>query len=269
MDRKLNYLSLFLLAVLFVTAANTQQQWHMLLGLMLGTAFGFLAFLLRRLTLDGMFASIVLAIFILGLGGWPTTAVVLLFFVSSAVLSSNWRLEARDLPIEVRRDGLQVWANGFWLMLGLSLFVIFKNPLFLVSALAAVATANSDTWATELGSKSAHSTYLISNFEKVTPGTDGGVSFRGTIAALSGSAVIAAFASYVFSLQFAIFICIFTAGFLGCLLDSYFGAVLQRNNTSVHLPGFALSVKIDNNIVNLVSTGIGAILAIILKLILA
>ncbi len=269
MDRKLNSLFLFLLVVVFILAASPTQQGYIFLGAILSWIFSFTAFLFRRLTLDGMFAATVTGTFVLGLGGWAATAVVLLFFITSVTISRTPQEHSTDLSGEIRRDGLQVWANSFWLIVCLILSAIADTELFIVGAMAVVATATADTWATELGSKERNSTYLITDFQTVLPGTDGGVSLQGTFAALAGSALIAIASIYVFSLHLYVFLYIFVAGFLGCLVDSYLGAIFQRNNSSVMPPVLNLKISIDNNIVNAVATGAGALLAIILKLLTA
>lgn len=269
MDRKLNALFLFLLVVVFISAASVTQQWNVILGLILSAGFSFAAFSLCRLTLDGMFAAIVTGTFVFGFGGWAATAVVLLFFITSAIISNQWKIQSADSPDDVRRDGLQVWANGFWLLVCLVLAVIFNLPIFIIGAMAVVATAAADTWATELGSTAPDATYLITSFETVTAGTDGAVSLRGTTAAIAASAMIAAVSVYVFSLSLSILLCIFIAGFLGCLVDSYLGATFQRNNRSVTIPVLQSTVSIDNNLVNGISTGAGALLAITLSLLIA
>lgn len=269
MDRKLNYLFSFLGVALFIFEASVDQQWNIFLGIILALVFSFLAFLFRRLTLDGMFAATVVGSFIFGLGGWQTAVIVLVFFVTSAAISGQWNVRAPDIPNEARRNGLQVWANGFWLVAGLILAMIFDANIFEVAGLTAIATATADTWATELGSGKTSATYLITNFENVSPGTDGGISIQGTLAALIGSLTIAVFSVYVFSLQFFIFLCIFIAGFLGSVADSYFGAIFQRNDSIIALPFMANEIKIDNNLVNGIATGVGALLAIILKLLLS
>lgn len=266
MDRKLNYLFSFLLVVVFILTANAEQHRAIILGLILASICSFTAFLFRQLTLDGMFAAIVIGTFVFGLGGFATAFVILLFFISSTVLSNYSKAESFNGG-DVRRDGLQVWANGFWLVLCLVLATFFNAELFLIGAMAAVATATADTWATELGDKSRRSTYLITNFCNVDPGTDGGISFKGSAAALVGSMMISAVSIYVFSLQFSVFIYIFLAGFLGCFVDSYLGAVFQQNNKSVSSPFLQEEIMVDNNLVNGISTGTGALLAIMLKLI--
>jgi len=268
-DRKLNYLFSFLGIWLFIFEAPTDKQWNIFLGLILALAFSFLAFLFRRLTLDGMFATIVIGTFIFGFGGWQTAVVVLLFFITSASISGKWKMRDADIPNEARRNGLQVWANGFWLMVGLILAAIFNADIFIIGALAAVATATSDTWGTELGSNKTSATYLITNFHSVSPGTDGGISLQGTVAALIGSLMIGAISVYVFSFPFYIFLYIFIAGFLGSVADSYFGAIFQRNNSSITIPLTEKNFGVENNLVNAMATGVGAFLAIILKLLLS
>ncbi len=261
MDRKLNYLFSFLLVIVFIFAASTSQQWNIIFGLVLSATFAFLTFLFAYLTLDGMFAVIVVGTFVFGLGGWQAAVVVMLFFVSSSAISGSEQNGSR-------RDGLQVWSNGFWLVASLIGFAFVSSDIFIIAAIAAVATATADTWGTELGSNKYSSTYLITNLQNVEPGTDGGISLKGTTASLLGSLIIGAASLYVFSLQFTVFICIFTAGFLGSLVDSYFGATFQRNNDSVSFPVSQAKISIDNNLVNGISTGVGAMLAIIFKWIL-
>lgn len=268
MDRKLNFLSLFLLVVVFITSASTVQQWHVFLGLILSGVFAFLAFLLRWLSLDGMFAAIVVGTFIFGLGGWAAAGIVLLFFISSVFLTYTQPVRSEHSSANIRRDGYQVWANGFWLVIFLVLSVLFSNVIFLIAAMAAIATATADTWGTEMGSRAPNSTYLITTFQIVPPGTDGGISLQGTIFSLAGSVLIAAASIYVFSLEFYDFLCIFIAGFFGSVVDSYLGAIFQQNNSSVSLPVLKVNVDIDNNLVNCISTGTGALLAIILKLLI-
>ncbi|HET6528941.1 MAG TPA: DUF92 domain-containing protein, partial [Balneolaceae bacterium] len=157
---------------MFIFAANAEQHRAIILGLILASVCSFTAFLWRQLTLDGMFAAIVVGTFVFGLGGFAAAFVILLFFISGAILT-NYR-KAKSHWGEVRRDGRQVWANSFALVLSLILAAFFNSELFLAAAMAALATATADTWATELGDQSRESTYLITTSQNVEPGTDGG-----------------------------------------------------------------------------------------------
>ncbi|HEX6982734.1 MAG TPA: DUF92 domain-containing protein [Balneolaceae bacterium] len=266
MDRKLNYLFSFLLIVVFIFAANAEQHRAIILGLILASVCSFTVFLLRQLTLDGMFAAIVVGTFVFGLGGLAAAFVILLFFVSSVILSNYWKAKSFHWG-EARRDGRQVWANSFALVLSLVLAAFFNSELFLTGAMAALATATADTWATELGDQSRQSTYLITTFQNIEPGADGGVSRQGSAAALAGSVMIALAAAFVFPLYFFDFIFIFLSGVFGCFADSWLGAVFQQKNKKISFPFFQQKIKIGNNLVNSLSTASGTLLAIILKLI--
>src|SRR5699024_7221156 len=115
--------------------------------------------------------------------------------------------------------------------------------------LASVAVATADTWATELRSNKSDATFLVTTRELVAPGTDGGVSLQGTVWALAGSAFIATLSALFFLLPLLFFFCIFIAGFLGCLLDSYLGAAFQYNHSPAGLPIVGNRIVIDNNMV--------------------
>ena len=111
-----------------------------------------------------------------------------------------------------------------------------------VLALAALAEAAADTASSEIGMAFPGRTVLITNFKSVSPGTDGGVSARGTIAALIGALAVAMAAVWtaMVSLYDAAFIV--TAGFLGVQVDSLLGAIFERRG------------RLNNDLVNLLST---------------
>ncbi|SMO90554.1 DUF92 domain-containing protein [Fodinibius sediminis] len=240
---------------------NPVPVWNILVGFLASFLFSLAAFGLQRLSLDGMFAATVIGTIVFGFGGWAMVFIVLLFFISSSLISGSREAYAD----EVRRSGIQVWANGFWLITFLVLAVILETNILLIGSLSAVAAATADTWATELRDKRSNGTYLVTTFKPVAPGTDGGVSIRGTIWASIGSLLIALVSAYFFSLGIGAFLIIFAAGFSGCLIDSYFGAAFQQNNRPVSIPFRQEGIRIDNNLVNAISTGLGALLAIILR----
>ncbi|MDZ7694210.1 MAG: DUF92 domain-containing protein [Balneolaceae bacterium] len=159
-------------------------------------------------TLDGASAASVLGIIILGLGGWNITILLLIFFVSSTLFSGRYIVKieetAQAFAERARRNGVQVWSNGFWIAFCVVLSSIFDSDLFLMGAAGAVAVATADTWATELGSQRFNAkTYLITTFQKIKPQTDGGVSVPGTLAAITGSLIISIVAVLLFPIPWA------------------------------------------------------------------
>lgn len=239
-----------------------------MLGVIVSLLFCAIAFALCWLSLDGAAAAMVIGTITFGFGGWPTIIVVLCFFISSTVFSIRNTTED-EIQQSSRRNGLQVWANGFWLVLWLLIGILTNAFVCWMAATAVLAVATADTWATELGSRRFRNTttFLITTFKPVSAGTEGGISVPGMVAALSGSLFIAMVAAFGFSLSLAGFIVIAVAGFSGSVMDSYIGAKFQGREYMLSFPGSTgeKKISIDNNSVNWMATGLGSILLIILN----
>lgn len=155
---------------------------------------------------------------------------LLAFFVASSLLSTKHN----------RRNARQVVANG-----GIAaLAALAGNWSWFAGALAA---ANADTWATEIGSHSRTLPRLITNGRPVPAGTDGGMTLLGTVGGIAGAAFIAA-VSWLVGQRRALLIAV--AGAFGMLMDSLVGATLQGKIR-----------WIDNDAVNLAATLTGAVCA--------
>lgn len=155
---------------------------------------------------------------------------LLAFFVSSSLLSRK----------HSTRNERQVLANG-----GVAAVAALLGswPGFA----GALAAANADTWATEIGGRSSTDPRLITTWQRVPAGTDGGMTLVGTLGGVAGAALIAGVSYVVGNPAFTM---LTTAGVFGMLLDSLLGASLQGK------------VRwIDNDAVNLVATLAGAVCA--------
>lgn len=279
MDRLINYGMGMVVIYLFVMEGKAEDHGYILAGLFLSIILGFGSFFLNWLTLDATRSVIVLGTIILGFGGWLFSVAVLFFFVSSSLLTRNRRFKGvKDFKkepvhpgLKERRDSYQVWANGFWMAFFIIGWFIFSSEAWLVAAYGTVAAATADTWATEVGFLHAGKTKIITTGEQVKPGTDGGVSFKGTIAALAGSAAIGAIlylpGGSAAQLPASI---VFAGGFLGCMTDSYLGAILQKEDLKTATPDYysGLPNYFKNNLVNWISTGIGGFITFIFTQIL-
>ncbi|MBA4384910.1 MAG: DUF92 domain-containing protein [Anaerolinea sp.] len=210
--------------------------------LILGALLAFIAaggaYRFKLLTLSGALAAFVLGAVTFGLGGWSWALVLITFFISSSALSLFFKKRKRAAESMYskgdRRDAAQVLANG-----GIaSLFVILH--LFLpyswiawVGFCAALAAANADTWATELGVLNPRMPILIVSGKHVEPGTSGAVSLVGTLASTAGAVLIALLAWIIkpagwnglsgFEMILLVTIC----GLAGSLVDSVLGATVQ------------------------------------------
>lgn len=162
--------------------------------------------------------------------GWRGMALLLAFFIASNLLSTK----------NSRRNARQVVANG-----GVAALAALAGswPWFA----GALAAANADTWATEIGSHSSTPPRLITNGQPVPRGTDGGMTLLGTVGGIAGAAFIATVSSLVGQRNAPI---IGAAGALGMLVDSLVGATLQGKIRWM-----------DNDAVNLAATLTGAVCA--------
>lgn len=273
MDRLTNYVFTFVLIYLFVLVAGNQGHLMILTGLGLSMLVSFIAFLFNWLTLDGARSATVFGTISFGLGGYDAAILILAFFISSTLISQRKDITRGEnqhaYTSKIRRDGIQVWANGFWFALFLCLWYIFRLKVLWVSAAGSLATATADTWATELGSNwFPGNTFSIKSFKKVRPGTDGGISIVGTLGSLTGSILIGIFSFVIFDTEpVTSMIIIAVSGFLGCLLDSYMGAYFQHEEKSIVFGGIGSKpIRLDNNAVNWAATGLGSLVALILKL---
>lgn len=116
----------------------------------------------------------------------------------------------------------------------------------------ALSVSAADTFASEIGSLSKK-VYLITNFKRVEPGTNGGISALGTFAALIGSINISLISLGVLwgEYPFNYFVLSVLLGLVGCMIDSLLGALLENKG------------YLEKNSVNLISIGAAVIIALL------
>lgn len=272
-DRLISYLFTFLLILFYVVFASTDDQVRLSTALVLSGVIVILALLFNWLSTDGAGSAIVIGTASYGLGGWTGAFAILFFFIGTHLLTlllfRKKNLEILEQRYSERRDGTQVWSNGFVFTLFLFLWFYFELDWFMFIALGALAVALADTWASETGERlKGVTTRLITNFKKVDAGTDGGVSLAGTFAALAGTTLFSIGALYVFGQlsNWQAIIAVAAGGFLGCIADSYLGAICQYGGRHLWIP-FGESKKLSNNGVNAAATIIGALTTLIILII--
>ncbi len=133
------------------------------------------------LTAGGAIAAAVVGTAIFAGAGPAGASLLALFFISSSLLTRvahSLRPLPGDPSAPAGRDASQVMANGLWAAVGA---VLIGAPCpgggwpLLTGALAA---AQGDTWATEIGAFSPGPPRLLSTGRKVPPGTSGGARLR-------------------------------------------------------------------------------------------
>lgn len=110
------------------------------------------------------------------------------------------------------------------------LFIPWTGELAAALAFAtAVAAVTADTMASEIGALSARTRRITPPFSLLRPGQNGGVSWLGQFASLSGAILIAGLAVLLLDVPRDLAWVPAVAGFLGCQWDSIMGALWERN----------------------------------------
>jgi uncharacterized protein (TIGR00297 family) len=217
------------------------SYWQLIIGFILAVLIALISFQLRFLNRSGVIAAILLGFVVFGFGGLSWAIVLLGFFISSSGLSKILNRRKKDLSEKFskgsNRDAEQVLANGGIAGVFVLFHLFFPHAVWPWLAFAGTfAAVNADTWGTELGVLSSMPPVSLKTGKKVEIGTSGGVSLAGTIAAISGSFLIAGLAVIFwpnsipnpmagsFWLPLA---GITMAGLFGSLIDSFLGATVQ------------------------------------------
>ncbi len=219
------------------------------------TAFAGGAWLLRGVTAGGAIAGFALAFAVyVTAGGGGFVALVTVFVVAwvSTRLGAR-RKRALGLAEDPRgRSAAQVTANLGVAALFCIASAVTQRGWLLLPAMAALAEAAADTAASECGEALTTRAYLITSLRPVRPGTDGGVSMAGTLAAVAAAAMVAAVAGATDVIPWSLVPAVAGAGVLATMIDSILGATLERRGV------------IGNNGVNLAGTLAAGLLALLL-----
>lgn len=278
--------------------------WRLPLGLACSAGVALLAYRRRSLSRSGVVGTTVVGTTTLGLGGWSWGLSLIFFFVSSSFFSHFREQEKQQTAADKfskgsRRDLGQVAANG-----GVATLLALGNGLtssptvqetLQAGYIGALATANADTWATELGVLSPQTPRLITTGQKIAPGTSGGVTLLGTVASAVGAFTLGLFFWLVQRLHAAFapsssapasslpFLAL-VSGLSGSLFDSFLGATVQamyycptcekETERRVHNCGTTTRLLrglpwMDNDIVNFLTTLFGSLVAISMHLLSA
>lgn len=207
----------------------------------------------RAVTADGAVVGAITGTAILIVGGFFYWTMLMLFFVTASLVSraGKKRKAALDELHEKgdKRDWVQVLANGGVATVAVLLLGITGNRAFGIAAAASFASANADTWASELGVLSRRSPRSVLTWKSLPRGTSGAVSGVGTAASAIGAGIIALWFGAAVSVTNGVYlgrfasgaaeqsnitglaagVVVLVAGLFGSLTDSFFGATIQAH----------------------------------------
>jgi uncharacterized protein (TIGR00297 family) len=259
------------------------------IGLLGSGAIAYAAYRKRSLSLSGAWAAVVVGTILFSAGSLPWFGTLIAFFLSATLLT-KWKSKAKaELEANYektgRRDAGQVLANGALGVLLCLCDAVWQDPLWWYAFLGAMATVNSDTWATEVGGLSKRPPRFILNGKRVLPGTSGGVTPLGLLASLCGGLFIGGVAWMLafltgaqMSLPVLLLIC-GAAGLAGSFFDSLLGATCQamfqcpvcgkETERREHCGGQTAVLRgiswLNNDLVNLTASVFGAGVALVLS----
>jgi len=211
------------------------------IGFGLALVIALAALFTRNLSRSGAVGALVLGTIVFGLGGVPWAVLLIVFFVTSTLLSILFKKHKAKLVVKYskgsERDLGQVTANGLFAGIFTILHLFFPDAIWPWLGFAgSLAAVNSDTWATELGVLSPVLPRMVTTGETVEYGTSGGITPVGMFAAISGAFAIAFSALLVWPESMTrptgvwgllVILLITLAGVLGGLMDSFLGATVQ------------------------------------------
>lgn len=243
--------------------------------------FALVAIRAKALDKGGFLASVAVGYAIFLGGGWRWFAVIASFFILGVGFTWYKYEYKKSIGTAQEKGGARNWPNilangGAAAVFGIT-ELIFGGSVFAVAYLGAMSAAAADTVATELGLLSKSAPRLITNVSsRVLPGTSGGVTSLGFLGTFLASAVIGVVAALLGVVGGAsaleIVLIAIAGGVVGSVADSIVGATAQRKSVCVvcgkpsehHFhcgqPTQRRSglEQVDNNIVNLIATVVGA-----------
>jgi uncharacterized protein (TIGR00297 family) len=254
------------------------------LGLLGGCLIGWLAFRAGALSISGAGAAAIVGALVYGFAGLGPSLILILFFLSSSLLTSFKAMRKRALRLGFakggRRDIGQVLANGGVATACIVVYGLNDSPLAFSGFIGALAVAAADTWGTEIGVLSMGEPRSLLTGKSVPKGTSGGVSLLGTLATLLGGLFLGILGALVVG-EWRLILIGMLAGVLGATFDSLLGATWQvmyfcprcESATESHPMHHCGSVTtyargwrwLNNDGVNLISTVVGATTVILLS----
>jgi uncharacterized protein (TIGR00297 family) len=218
-------------------------------ALILTLAFAALARWLRGVSSSGAVAGAAVCFVLYAGAGSGAFAALVAVFALTWVSTRLGYQRKRKLGTAEKLDGrtaLQVLANLAVAAICAGLFAVTsKNPAFLLAASAALSEAAADTVSSEVGQARSARARLITTWEQVPPGTDGGVSWTGTLAGMAAASVVSLVCVLTGMVPLKWLVFSIAAAAAGMTADSYLGALLERrnllNNDAVNFLGTLLA----------------------------
>ncbi len=213
--------------------------------------FAFLARAVRGVSLSGAIAGgMVCFVLYSSAGPGAFLILVLLFILTWGVTRLGYQRKQKLGTAEKKegRTASQVWANVGVAATCAAAYRWHGNTIFLLAMCAALAEAAADTVSSEVGQTFSRDAWLVTNWQRVPAGRDGGITVVGTLAGTSAALLVSSTAVFAGIIQRHELFASFIAGTVGMVCDSYLGATLELrgllNNNSINFLGTLIAVLV-------------------------
>jgi len=209
----------------------------------------------RTVSMAGALCGAIIGIVVFTSLGWQGWALLLATFVAASIASRAGLARKERLGIAEGRGGRRGPGNAIAntgiaaiaaLLAGLDVHPGAARLAFV----AALATAGSDTIASEIGKAFGRRTFSITTLSRVPPGTSGAMSLEGTVAGVLGALGLGAVGAALGIVAFAALPAVVIGATAGSLIESWLGATLEG-------PGI-----LNNDVLNFINTAAGAALTV-------
>jgi uncharacterized protein (TIGR00297 family) len=220
----------------------------------LNVAVAALGYIARTVTVAGAIAGAIIGVALFvgtGLVGWMLLFASFLFAAGTTRLGLRRKLAAGIAEARGGRRGAgnAIANTGLAAFAALVALGMPEPSLARLAMVAALATAASDTVASEVGKAWGRTTWLVVGFRRGPPGTSGAVSLEGTAAGFAAAVLLAWIADGLISYEWILGVAV--AATMASLVESVLGATLEESGT------------LNNDALNFVNAAIGAGLALV------
>lgn len=241
-------------SAIFLSASPALRQLA-LMGLVANVIVAVFGWTARTVTVPGAITGAVIGTIVVAGLGWSGWVLLLATFGVAAATTRVGHARKQRAGIAESRGGRRGPGNAIantgiaaWAAV-MAMGLPDPTVAYLVAA-AALATAGSDTVASEIGKAYGRTTWLVTSVRRVAPGTTGAVSTEGTLAGVAAAALLAAAAAALGVIPAWTIGLITTAATVASLIEGALGATLEARGI------------LNNDSLNFVNAAIGAALTV-------
>ena len=219
------------------------------------TVVAWLGYRARTVSVSGAVGGAIVGIMIYAAGGAAAWLFLFIAFLVATVTSRLGLKRKMLLGIAEERGGRRGAGNAFANcgVAAIAAVCAVTSPYAsasMIALTAALTAGGSDTVASEIGKAWGRSTFLVTTFSRVKPGTPGAISLEGTAAGIVAAFALAALAAALALTPAGAIVAVVVAATAGALVESVLGATLEPAGI------------LNNDMLNFINTAVAAAVAI-------